>query len=150
MHSVYVSSFWRLCLRTPTGALPWTSLGASIPRPPVLSPLSKFLATPLTMTFSTNISLKLVINKLQKPIIILLHKQLQTAVNCLVSCGSESKVAVAEQFKEKEKKKQRCWYHKMQRVNHQCVQEARWRYDVFNVNMLNIDCLVEKRSKIAM
>ena len=47
MYSVYVSSFWGLHPRPQPGLCPWTPLGASVPRPPVLStPLANFWLRP--------------------------------------------------------------------------------------------------------
>jgi len=47
MHSVYVFSFWGLRPQPRTGTLPLDPAGGFRPSDPVLSPLSKFLATPL-------------------------------------------------------------------------------------------------------
>jgi len=45
----FVSGFWGLCPQTPTGALSLDDPAGASPRSPVLSPCSKFLATPLSV-----------------------------------------------------------------------------------------------------
>jgi len=57
VHSVYVSSFWGFAPRPQPGLCPWTPLGVSVPRPPVLSPLANFWLRPWTQISSAVIFL---------------------------------------------------------------------------------------------